>query len=76
MHVLWNNMASHRHSAAIASAIFITERNLILVASINYTGQQSLIFFVPRGKISNPDRPFNAEFKYVSSFSPSSTDFL
>jgi hypothetical protein len=33
-------------------------------------------FFVPRGKISNPDRTFNAEFKYVSSFSPSPTVFL
>jgi hypothetical protein len=32
--------------------------------------------FVPRGKISNPDRNFNAEFKYASSFSPSPTVFL
>jgi hypothetical protein len=32
-------------------------------------------FFVPRGKISNPDSTFNAEFKYVSSFSPSPTVF-
>jgi hypothetical protein len=33
-------------------------------------------FFVPRGKISNPDSTFNAEFKYVSSFSPSPTVFF
>jgi hypothetical protein len=43
----------------------------------NHTGQQNLTFFyVPRGKISNPDSTFNAEFKYVSSFSPSPTVFL
>jgi hypothetical protein len=37
-------------------------------------GQQNFnFFFVPRGKISNPDSTFNAEFKYVSSFSPSPT---
>jgi hypothetical protein len=41
----------------------------------NITGQQNLTFFVPRGKISNPDSTFNAEFKYVSSFSPSPTVF-
>jgi hypothetical protein len=33
-------------------------------------------FLVPRGKISNPDSTFNAEFKYVISFSPSPTVFL
>jgi hypothetical protein len=33
-------------------------------------------FFVPRGKISNPDSTFNTEFKYVSSFSPSPTVFF
>jgi hypothetical protein len=33
-----------------------------------FTGKQNLTFFVPRGKISNPDSTFNAEFKYVSSF--------
>jgi hypothetical protein len=43
----------------------------------NNTGQQNLtFFFVPRVKISNPDRTFNAEFKYVSRFSPSPTDFF
>jgi hypothetical protein len=42
----------------------------------NYTGQQNLTLFVPRGKISNPDSIFNAEFKYVSSFSPSPTVVL
>jgi hypothetical protein len=42
-----------------------------------YTGQQNLtFFFVPRGKISDPDGTFNAEFKYVSSFSPSPTVFF
>jgi hypothetical protein len=41
------------------------------------TGQQNLtFFFVPRGKISNPDSTFNAELKYVSSFSPSPTVLL
>jgi hypothetical protein len=43
---------------------------------VNYTAQQNLTFFVPRGKISNPDSNFNAEFKYVSSFSPSPTVFF
>jgi hypothetical protein len=33
-------------------------------------------FFVPRGKLSNPDRTFNAEFKYISSFSLSPTVFF
>jgi hypothetical protein len=33
------------------------------------------IFFGTRGKISNPNITFNAEFKYVSSFSPSPTVF-
>jgi hypothetical protein len=49
----------------------------LFIQFINYTGQQNLtFFFVPRGKISNPDSTFNAEFKYVSSFSPSPTVFL
>ena len=40
----------------------------------NYTGQQNLTFFFgTRGKISNPNRTFNAEFKCVSSFSPTPT---
>jgi hypothetical protein len=34
------------------------------------------LFFVPRGKISNPDGTFNTEFRYVSSFSPSPTVFF
>jgi hypothetical protein len=41
-----------------------------------FTGKQNLTFFVPRGKISNPDSTFNAEFKYVSSFSSESTFFF
>ena len=43
----------------------------------DYTGQQNLTFFFfgTRGKISNPNRTFNTEFKYVSSFSPSPTVF-
>jgi hypothetical protein len=55
-------------------------------ASINRSGSQLFekitlvnkisLFFVPRGKISNPDSTFNAEFKYVSSFSPSPTGFF
>jgi hypothetical protein len=40
-----------------------------------FTGKQNLTFFVPRGKIYNPDSTFNAEFKYVSSFSSSPTVF-
>jgi hypothetical protein len=41
---------------------------------VDNTGQQNLtFFFVPRGKIYNPDSTFNAEFKHVSSFSPSPT---
>jgi len=40
------------------------------------SGQQNLTFFFgTQGKISNPNRTFNAEFKYVSSFSPSPTVF-
>jgi len=40
----------------------------------NNTGQQNLtIFFSTRGKISNPYRTFNAEFRCVSSVSPSPT---
>jgi uncharacterized membrane protein len=38
--------------------------------------ENKIYFFVPRGKISNPDSTFNAEFKYVSSFSPSPTVFF
>jgi hypothetical protein len=41
-----------------------------------FTGKQNLTFFGPRGKISNPDSTFNAEFKYVSSFSPSPAVFF
>ena len=40
----------------------------------NNTGQQNLTFFFgTRGKISNPNRTFKAEFKCVSSFSLSPT---
>jgi len=39
----------------------------------NNTGQQILTFFGTRGKISNPNRNFKAEFKCVSSFSPKPT---
>jgi len=47
-------------------------KNYWMVA--NNTGQQNLTFFFgTRGKISNPNRTFNAEFKSVSSFSPSPT---
>jgi hypothetical protein len=49
----------------------------VLVGSrTDYTGQKNLTFFVPRGKISNPDSTFNAEFKHLSSFSPSPTVFF
>jgi hypothetical protein len=43
--------------------------------SKDYTSQENLTFFFfgTRGKISVPNRTFNAEFKYVSSFSPSPT---
>ena len=45
-----------------------------ILALLNYTGQQNLTFFFgTRGKIPNPNRTFNAEFKCVSSFSPSPT---
>jgi hypothetical protein len=41
------------------------------------TDQQNLtIFFGPRGKIFNPNRTFNADFKCLSSFSSSPTVFL
>jgi hypothetical protein len=33
-----------------------------------FIGQQNLAFFGTRRKISVPNRTFNAEFKYVSSF--------
>jgi hypothetical protein len=41
-----------------------------------FTGKQNLTFFGTRRKISVPNRTFNAEFKYVSSFSPSPTVFV
>jgi hypothetical protein len=41
-----------------------------------FTGQQNLTFFATRGKLSVPNRTFNAEFKYVSSFSPSPVVFF
>jgi putative transposon-encoded protein len=41
-----------------------------------FTGQQNLTYFGTQGKISVPNRTFNVEFKYVSSFSPSPTVFL
>ena len=34
----------------------------------NNIGQKNLTFFGIRGKISNPNRNFNPEFKFVSSF--------
>ena len=43
---------------------------------VNYTEEQQFNFFGTRGKISNPNRTFNAEFKYLSSFSPSPTVFV
>jgi hypothetical protein len=47
------------------------------VPVLDNTGQQNFtFFFVPRGKISNPDSTFNTEFKYVSNFSRSPTVFL
>jgi hypothetical protein len=49
---------------------------LLMYIHSENTGQQNLTFFVPRWKISNPDRTFNTELKYVSSFSPSPTVFL
>jgi hypothetical protein len=46
-------------------------------SSSNYTCQQHLnVFFGTQEKISVPNRTFNAEFKYVSSFSPSPMVFL
>jgi hypothetical protein len=48
-----------------------------LLCCANNTGQQHLTFFLPtRRKPSNPDSNFNAEFKYVSSFSPSPMGFF
>ena len=47
--------------------------SILVLNSPNYTRQQNFTFFGTRGKISNPNRAFNAEFKYVSSFSPSPT---
>jgi hypothetical protein len=43
-----------------------------LITLVNKISQ----FFVPRGKICNPDGTFNTEFKYASSFSPSPTVFF
>jgi hypothetical protein len=42
------------------------------------TGQQNLtfLFLAHVGKISIPNRTFNAEFKYVSSFSPPTVFFV
>jgi uncharacterized membrane protein len=41
-----------------------------------FTGQQNLTFFWHKGKLSVPNRTFDTEFKYVSSFSPSPTVFF
>jgi hypothetical protein len=57
-------------------AIQGSTQQAVLLMDSKYTGQQNLTYFVPRGKISNPDSTFKAEFKYVSSFSPSPTVFL
>jgi len=44
------------------------------IVKSDYTGQKNVTFFFgTRGKISNPNRTFNAEFKCVSSFYPSPT---
>jgi hypothetical protein len=43
------------------------------IIQINNTAQQNLTCFGTRGKIYNPNRTFKAEFKCVSSFSPSPT---
>ena len=47
-----------------------------VVVYITLGNKISLFFSGTRGKVSNPNRAFNAEFKYVSSFSPSSTVFF
>jgi len=54
------------------------DRLKLRIEGKDYTGQQDLpfFFFGTRGKISNPNRNSNAEFKYVSSFSPSPTIFF
>jgi hypothetical protein len=46
----------------------------VIVAGCHWSTKFNF-FFVPRGKISNPDSTFNTEFKYVTSFSPSPTIF-
>ena len=56
------------------NAINKTYKNKSRHIFINNTGQQNLTFFFgTRGKLSNPNRTFKAEFKCVSSFSPSPT---
>ena len=70
------------HNFDISTAILLNfqAKKLLYFALFDpkdYTRLQNFtFFFVPRGKISNPNRAFNAEFKYVSSFSPSPTVFL
>ena len=64
--------ASHSTPMSLAGNMVLISYEGQPLAS--YTGQQNLTFFFgTRGKISNPNRTFNAEFKCVSSFSPSPT---
>jgi hypothetical protein len=49
--------------------------NMIRMSGLHWSTKFNF-FFVPREKISNPDSTFNAEFKYVSTFSPSPTVFF
>ena len=72
---MWQVMASLQPSQ---NPRYYTNKHTTLTLSLsNNTRQQNFTFsFGTRGKISNPNRAFNAEFKYVSSFSPSPTVFL
>ena len=69
----------HRHSRygrcfSVANHIANGRHPFPVACRVNNTGQQNLTFFFgTRGKKSNPNRTFNAEFKCVSGFSPSPT---
>ena len=74
----FNKMTSRKVSNSLTLAgrsVQLHEGLLLRKRSLNLGNKISLIFGT-RGKISNTNRAFNAEFKYVSSFFPSPTVFF
>ena len=75
------SLAQNTHDKTVMTA---TENRVLITQTIKALplfkaitlGNKISLFFGTQGKISNPDRVFNAEFKYISSFSPSPTVLL